>query len=335
MKVRANTKPAQKQEIGWFESFLAAFMSSSRVFIVGFLLASPWILAYLLVILQIFTLARFMFPSPDAYNLIVIQIFASIFPPSPFTGNTLGYLYYIGAYPIREWTIGGTPVDLIFLFQVFFSFMVYVSFVVSFVKNLAAKNNMPISWKRCYIVAIKSVSIGFMIGFITLSIASALFTSSYMMEGLYFGGWYWALARAGATSFSELAGFWLTIAVFFVFLLAIVYAAIYTILSKFYIFKTLKLGSIGWRRAFFISLKARLVGLLLEFLLLTITISVSTSILWAVMQASIPVTEKISNVVRVLGIFLIVTVILMILPSLASFLKYLNEEITSRKLANH
>ena len=305
----------------WRSSFYLALKTT----IVGFLLALPWVFGYLLVVLAI-----------QAYwNLILESYmifigFMSVIPPSPFVDVGLISLFGIprslpfhfgGSFSsifsvLGEFNLHAT-LKMLFSLEVAFSFMVYVSFFAFFVRSFASESGKTVSWIRSYLIAAKSVLIGFIIGFVTLSLA---FVSLFSMS---VGEFWWV---SPVRSSSDFAGFLLIVLFLAAFLLVTIGAAIYTPLAKFSVSEISESGEIGWVRSFVISLKASLVGILWVSVLLIIVVGIFAHTYWPdIMIRPHPFG------IQKMGEFLLLTILLIIPATIASFVKYINEEMGSLK----
>ena len=307
-------------QIGWGRSFILALKSE----IVGFLIASIWILIYIFIRYEIFIQYYAPYFGSDLdWNWLTIDSILSV--ASPFISfYYTPYNYGPNSLPFQV----DFPIFSLFNFDItniirfIISFLVYASFFIPIIKFSLNETNNSTSWLRSFILGFKSAIIGIILGivFFLLGILSMIAVAFGLSK---------AFPNTSPHSQPSL-GMLIGIMILVFIIIALIAVFIYTATGATIIRYTTKEASktktgTGWGRSFLVALKASIMALLWTVLFGIVSGIFSLFAIAGSVQSRSPEAFGAS----IIGIlfFLIMVVILSELSPTASIIKYLTEEI--------
>lgn len=307
------------RHIGWGRSFTLALKST----IVGLLFGFVWVAIY--TIIEYYTWIRLYqdWFTPDFSQILLTDLMNLIFPFIPFKvwSSSTSPHFVLHQSDIFTLIFGGSFSSyelLLSILGIVFSFLVYVSLIVPIIKYSLKEAGYVISWKRGYVLGIKSGIIGFVLA--TIFVIVGFFILLFSLGAISAG------SSASPANFSlalMLTGLIVLslISMTFVFMAEVATGA--AVIK--YATSQVKPHVVDWKRSFWVSIKANIIGLLWAILFALVFIIISGIIIVISIGNFSP-----STVVAGASLILTMLIVIFILASLsptASIIKYLTEEI--------
>jgi hypothetical protein len=270
--VKTSNNADEKHEfsqIGWGRSFLLALKSE----IVGFLIASIWILIYIFIRYEVFIqyYAPYFGSEQIDWNWLTIDSILSVaspfisfrYTPYNYGPNSLPFQVDFPIFSVFTQEIITPGIsryfDVINTARLLISFLVYASFFVPIIKFSLSETNNYTSWLRSFVLGFKSAIVGIILSivFFLLGILSIIAVAFGLSK---------AFPNTSA-HFQPSLGMLIGIMILVFVIIALIAVFIYTATGATIIryttkeASTTKIGT-GWGRSFLVALKASVMALL-------------------------------------------------------------------------